>query len=203
MRISPAIRPSDGRKLISVLLISRYWYLNRLGCPDHDGGIWPHAGPRVLNIWLILLITLRILRWRDDHYRPETASSRQSTVTRRDSLLGTELCVCSDCKEMVLQVILFSYFKTNVKICWRFPLWKLIVECWGCSQTCELGVIVFASGDPCSENGQKTADDTVPLPQPGAKLYKRRNSLKLKKLPNRFPVKGLKLISPRFISECN
>ncbi len=73
----------------------------------------------------------------------------------------------------------------------------------GCSQTCELAVIVFASGDPCSEDGQETADDTVPLPQPGAKLYKRRNSLKLKKLPNILPVKGLKLISPRFISERN
>ena len=54
------------------------------------------------------------------------------------------------------------------------------MECWGCSQTWELAVIVFASGDPCSEDGPETADDTVPLPQPGAELYKRRNSLKIK-----------------------
>lgn len=39
--------------------------------------------------------------------------------------------------------------------------------------------IVFAPGDPCSENCSETSDDTVTLPQPGAQLYQGGNSLEI------------------------
>ena len=47
-------------------------------------------------------------------------ASRPQTGTRKDSLVGTLLCVCTDCKEMVLQVcqhsILYRYSPQVTKI---------------------------------------------------------------------------------------
>ena len=37
--------------------------------------------------------------------------------------------------------------------------------------------IVCAPGDPCSENCSETADDTVAVPEPAAKLYQGGNPL--------------------------
>ena len=79
---------------------------------------------------------------------------------RRDSLLGTLLCVCTDCKEMVLQV--------SDEINELFSEHEIFLSD---------NNIVSAPGDPCSENSSETTDDTVTVPQPAAQLHQGGNPL--------------------------